>query len=126
MEFKGISFPFRISSATGGVSTSRVNDSGDNTLIRESLTQIIATKVGERVIEKDFGCDIDLKVFDPLDNVLQQAAQVSIVKAIATWEPRVQITDVKIIPDNQAGKLTIQLSYILRRTGAQDTFQVSL
>jgi len=101
-------------------------DSGDNTLLRESLAQIIATHVSERVIENDFGCDIDLKLFDPLDTVLFQAVQSSIISAIATWEPRVQVKNVQIIPDNENGKLTIQIRYSVKRTGATDGFEFTV
>lgn len=125
MIFTGITFPFAFNSA-GGVSTSVSDDNGSNDLLRQSITQIVTTHLKERVIEKAFGCDFDLRTFDPMDTVLFQAIQYSIIKAVATWEPRVTVQGVNIIPDNENGKVIIQLKYLIKRASAVDAFEFTV
>jgi phage baseplate assembly protein W len=126
MIFKGISFPFRFSSTTGGVSVSISDDNGNNDLLRQSIVQIITTHLKERVIEKTFGCDFDLRTFDPMDTVLSQAVQYSIISAVTGFEPRVAVKKVDLIPDNENGNLTIQFFYSVKRTGQTDAFEFTV
>ena len=58
--WKGISFPFSISPTTGGVETVIADEDRDIfDLYRQSIIQIIATSLEERVIEKNFGTEVD-------------------------------------------------------------------
>ena len=127
MKSTGISFPFRISPTTGGVQTAQYNEPvNDYNILRQSIQQIIFTKLQERTQEKDFGCDIPKNVFDPMDTVLQTALIYSITKAIASWEPRVLINNIQFVVAKDTGQLAMIVKYNVVRTGAQDTFAVPL
>lgn len=122
VRYKGISFPFRISPTTGGVETAEYTDEGKVDLIRQSIMQIILTRVNERVVEKYFGTDlIDLN-FEPNDEITSTLAQQSIIKSLTTFEPRITIKDVSITRDLDAGQSIIGISYVINRTGQEDAF----
>ena len=62
--------------------------------IERSLTMILSTAPGERVMRPEFGCAIWNLLFDPVnDNTLGLMAQ-SVREALARWEPRIDVTRV--------------------------------
>jgi uncharacterized protein len=126
MEAIGISFPFRISPSTGGVQTARWNDSGDITLIKQSIIQIIATRFGERTVEKTFGTDLVTYVFDPMDDVLQQGLQYAVMKALSSWEPRISVIGLEFFTSPDDGAVLLQINFQVTRSGMQDTVSIPI
>ena len=82
--YNGISFPFRIGNKGGVVmsSTSRY----EIPHIHESITQILGTKFKERVMEMQFGSDLDTRIFDPNDKSLQSMIKFQIVELLDRQE----------------------------------------
>lgn len=64
--------------------------------IRQSITDIITTPVGTRVMNREYGS----RIFELVDAPLNEATLLDIMAetagAIARWEPRVKITSVKV------------------------------
>ena len=90
---KGIKFPFRFDRKTGGVAISEVA-SQDHARIRESIVQILGTRVGERFMRPDFGSRLHELVFETNDSVLKGLIRHYVIDAIRKWEKRVVITEV--------------------------------
>jgi hypothetical protein len=129
MKAIGISFPFRISPTTGGIQTAKWDDEsgyGDITLIRQSIFQIIGTRFGERMVEKTFGTDLVGFVFDPLDVVLRQQVMHAALKALATWEPRIQVRGIDFYEAQEDGVFLMKITYQVLRTNTQDTVSVPI
>ncbi|MBO8161163.1 MAG: GPW/gp25 family protein [Thermosipho sp. (in: Bacteria)] len=92
--FKGISFPFRIDSS-GRVATSTTSPN-DFTHIKESIEQILKTRKYERIMENDFGNEIDISLFEVADDPTNLAIlKHNITECIETWDNRVKVLDVK-------------------------------
>ena len=82
-----------------------------------SMAVILATAPGERVMRPQFGCKIWDLLFEPITaNLLGLMAQV-VREALAQWEPRVEVLDVRPEPDsNDATLIRITVTYRVKAT----------
>ncbi len=85
--------------------------------IERSMTMVLSTAPGERVMRPDFGCAIWNLLFDPVnDNTLGLMAE-SVRQALAQWEPRIDVTSVGATPDpDEPGVVTIDIDYCIKTT----------
>jgi hypothetical protein len=90
---QGISFPPRLG-ADG-----RVAWSSGPANIRESLTVILLTQRGERLMLPSFGGRLRSYLFEPNTVTTQQEIQQEIKRAISLWEPRITVVSVSVDPD---------------------------
>jgi hypothetical protein len=85
--------------------------------VRQSIWMILGTAPGERVMRPDFGCGIHNLVFanNSAGTIGQLANEVQ--QALISWEPRIDVLDVEVIPDfNQPNCLLISVNYQVRTT----------
>ena len=87
--YKGISYPFRISSK-GGVMMSTTTKR-DATHIAESIQQILNTEFLERPMESDVYTTVTSLLFEPNNETLQQVLRTRVVNDITRLDPRVRI-----------------------------------
>jgi len=116
-EVYGLFFPFQIDPATGGLAT----QSGDDK-IKQNIVQILLTGVGERLMRRDYGGGVAQLVHDPNNVALQAIVQHQVARSIGQWEPRVLLQEVNVTQDE--GTLTVQLSYVIRRTHQPQSLSV--
>ncbi len=85
--------------------------------IDRSMTMVLSTAPGERVMRPEFGCAIWDLLFDPVnDNTLGLMAQ-SVRQALAQWEPRIDVTSVAAAPDPDDPSLVlIDIDYRVKAT----------
>lgn len=85
--------------------------------IDRSMAVVLATAPGERVMRPQFGCRIWDLLFEPVTaNLLGLMAQV-VREALAQWEPRVDVEDVRPVPDdNDQTLIRIHISYRVKAT----------
>lgn len=85
--------------------------------IRQSIWIILSTAKGERLMRPDFGCGIHDHVFATIDTTSMGLIDASIREALAQWEPRVELTNVKVSPERAAeGQLLVAIDYRVRST----------
>lgn len=124
MNYKGISFPFRID-GRGGVANSELTYT-QLERIKESIYQILLTYPGERVMEPEFGCRLRDFIFENvMDATVKTMIRFEIERAITRWEPRIQINNIAIsfIDDNDNGtKLVIDLFAIVIKYQLETNF----
>jgi len=92
-------------------------------LIYESITRILLTEPGERVMSQ-FGCNLKRYLFEQA-NVFQSDVEDEVKRAIERWEPRVSVVGVLINTsiDNTA-YIFIQL--IIRETLEELNYETTL
>jgi len=114
----GWRFPFRFSSGTGGVGkSSQVSVDPDIQHIRDSISQILATVVGERVMRRGFASLIRERTHDPIDETTILALRSDIVDAIVRNERRVRLQRLDFSQSDTAlGRLDISVSFLVVRT----------
>lgn len=101
---QGMAFPMR-EDGTGGFLSSNENLGS----LRDGVRQLILTSRGARVMRPDYGTDIRKSVFNPLDNTMINTLREQIVSTIATYEKRVIVKKLTLVPDEENHKLIIKL-----------------
>lgn len=108
---RGWTFPVRLT-ARGGIALTSGTEEVD-----AALRMILSTAPGERVMRPEFGCRIWDLLFHPLDaNTIGQMEQ-AVRDAVGQWEPRIDLEDVRAVPDDEdVGLVHIEIAYRLRAT----------
>jgi phage baseplate assembly protein W len=96
--------------ATGALATVDGDES-----IRQALLLLLCTTPGERLMRPEYGCHLNRLVFAPNDHTTAGLAIHYVRRAIARWEPRVEIVDLDAEADPlRPSQLNIQLRYRVR------------
>jgi uncharacterized protein len=114
----GWSFPPTFDYDTGQVEM--VSDLDD---IRESLNILLSTSLGERVMQPDYGCNLNDYMFESLNNNLIGLIKHHVENAILFYEPRIIAENVDVTaPDSNdliEGKFTITVEYTIPETNSR-------
>lgn len=92
--------------------------------IDESISLILGTSLGERVMRPKFGCRIHDLVYAPIHGNTLGLAERYVREALGWWEPRIEVTSVDVRADREAadvGRLLILISYRVRATKDERT-----
>ncbi len=108
---RGWGFPVTFSRGINGVSM--VESEED---IRSSLELLLATALGERVMQPGYGCNLDKLIFEPLDTTFSTFITDQIRTAVLYNEPRVTLETVNYFLDNLAGRIDISIDYTIVAT----------
>ncbi len=88
--------------------------------IKSSLEILLSTRLGERIMVPDYGCNLDELLFKPLSLTLKTYVVDLIKKAILYHEPRIDVNKIAIDPVNELnGELLIKLDYTIRSTNSR-------
>ncbi|MFT6502893.1 MAG: phage baseplate assembly protein W [Crocinitomicaceae bacterium] len=99
---------------------SEVEMSSDEKDIKESLIIILSTRVGERIMHPDFGCNLDELIFAPINLTLITYVKDLIETAILYFESRIDLDKVNIVTSSDIeGELLIELDYTIRSTNSR-------
>src|SRR5262245_44737134 len=100
----GMSFPFRIDPATGGVAWATGVDK-----IRQNVRLILGTRMGERPMLRQFGSRLHALVHEPTDAAMGDLLQHQAQQALLQWEPRIVALQARI--DQSGSELTLRITY---------------
>jgi phage baseplate assembly protein W len=88
--------------------------------IKSSLEILLTTKVGERILQPKYGCNMDELIFNPLDRTLKTFVTELIETAILYHEPRIDVEKIDISQgDDFTGELLVILDYKIRATNSR-------
>lgn len=88
--------------------------------IESSLEILLSTKLGERVMQPTYGCNLDNMVFESMNLTMLTYMKDLIENAILYHEPRIDLEKLEIDTSNQnEGVLLIVLHYIVRTTNSR-------
>ena len=113
----GWGFPPTFRRSTGGVDM--LSNEAD---IQSSLEILLSTRVGERVMQPKYGCNMDRLLFEPLDTTLQAYMKDLIRTAILYFEPRIILNDVVLEPEVLEGRILIKIDYTVATTNTRNNF----
>ncbi|GHF00186.1 baseplate protein [Streptomyces griseoluteus] len=111
---RGLAFPVRLGPA-GLVESAGLRK------IRESITIILGTQYGERVMRPDFGCNLARLMFAPNNASTASLARYYVEEGLTRWEPRIELVEVSVTNDSLKAALHIDITYRLRATQTTDT-----
>lgn len=110
---RGPAFPFSRSETVG------LSYKEDIERINQSLFILFETPKGDRLMMPEFGSDLSKYRFDPLDKVLMERIRYTITEDIRRWEPRISLTSIEFLADQNAidnSTLYISISYRIINT----------
>lgn len=103
--YTDVDFGFRANVITGDISRKK-----DIEAIRQSVINILTTNRGERPFMPDFGANLSKYLFENFDSITSDRIKEEIRYALANYEPRVKILDIKVTDrsDNNAIQITLE------------------
>lgn len=99
---RGWTFPFRFSSVGRVRKIVGVSQSQSLEKVKMAIRQILGTRLGTRVIDRNWGSDLRDLIFDPIDDVTATALRLAITEALRTWERRITVLNVQVSLDQAA------------------------
>ena len=112
---EGWSFPPHFDKKTGALVTT-----GDVVDINKSLHILLSTRLGERIMLPNYGCNLEELLFQPLDLTLKTYIKDLITTAILYHEPRIDVLKISLDNTNELeGEIQIIIEYIVRITNSR-------
>ncbi|MEP7105252.1 MAG: GPW/gp25 family protein [Chloroflexota bacterium] len=85
--------------------------------VRQAILLLLTTRPGERVMRPDYGCDLYQLAFWPNDDTTAGLAIHFVQRALATWEPRIEVVRLDAQRDPEyPERLYVMLEYRSRST----------
>lgn len=110
----GWAFPVQFNKLTGTVEM--LSEEAD---IQNSLQVLLCTRVGERIMQPKFGCNMDVLLFEPIDESLISYIKDLVFTAIYYFEPRVNPENVTVEATAEEGTILINVEYTTRSTNSR-------
>ena len=115
--FLGAGWSFPPAFTRGGAEVELVSGAAD---IQQSLEILFSTRLGERVMQPDFGCDLQYVMFEEIDQGLLNTLNRLISDAILYHEPRITLDRLDVSEsEREPGLLLISLDYTIRSTNSR-------
>jgi phage baseplate assembly protein W len=115
--FLGTGWSFPPAFTRGGAEVALVAGAED---IHQSLQILLSTRLGERVMRDDFGCDLSNVLFEEVDQSLVNSLTRIVSDAILYHEPRISLDSLDVSEsDTQHGLLLISIEYTIRSTNSR-------
>ncbi len=91
--------------------------------IYKSLEILLSTRVGERIMQPKFGCNMDELIFESLDTATKTIIIDKIKTAILYFEPRIDAKKIELNTDNELeGIIVLEIEYVVRATNSRFNF----
>lgn len=91
--------------------------------IQRSIQILLSTKKGERVMEPDYGCNLDEMIFEPMTTTFKTYIREMIRTAILYYEPRINLNSIAVDDSRETdGVIAIVLDYTIRTTNSRFNF----
>jgi phage baseplate assembly protein W len=87
--------------------------------VEQAVEIILLTDPGERPMLPEFGGGLRGFVFEPNAPATWRAIEKAVRRALVDWEPRIDVTDVQVTPDEyEPNLLLIHVDYLVRATNS--------
>ncbi len=110
----GWKFPIQFTKATG--SPEMLSDEDD---IQNSLQVLLSTRIGERIMQPAYGCNMDVLLFEAINESLKTYVKDLVFTAIYYYEPRINPDNVTISATAEEGVIIVDVAYTIRSTNSR-------
>ena len=104
---KGFSYRNTVLNRVGG----KIETSENEQNIKDSLMVLLSTRKGDRVGMPSYGCGVMDRLFDPLDDFSENIIRDDVLRAVKRWEPRVNLTAVRLNVDQDNFSYSVSVDY---------------
>ena len=112
---RGWSFPPEFSRAAKGVTL--LENEQD---IESSLDILLSTRLGERIMRPDYGCNLNKIIFENMNLTMQTYLKDLVENAILYHEPRIDLENIEIDTSRETeGLMLIRIDYRVRTTNSR-------
>lgn len=95
--------------------------------VRQAILLLLGTRVGERIMRPEYGCELSKLLFAPNDDTTAGLAIHYVRQALTRWEPRIEQLRLDAVRRaDQPSRLDLVLDYRLRMNGQADQTSVTL
>ncbi len=100
-----------------GTDTVEANDiivDNDIEAIKNSIRNIFTTRKGQKILNPEFGSSLEQYLFQPVNEIYGRAIGQEIYDTIQVYEPRIEVTKVKIdpFPDENTYKISVAYKFL--------------
>lgn len=81
--------------------------------VKRSIKNILLTNRGERLFNRDFGGDLTRLLFEPMSDMTAISIKQSILDSITTHEPRVRISDIEVIANEEQNSYRVNIYFMI-------------
>lgn len=106
-----------------GMNASNGNAITDLDHISQSVSDILNTPVGSRVMRREYGSLISTVIDTPMNDALHLQMMSIVYSAVMRWEPRVVIRSMQLKPGQTKSSLLVEL--VCSRNDSDATFTLS-
>ena len=115
--FLGTGWSFPPTFTMGGADVALVSGAED---IHQSLEILLSTRLGERVMQDEFGCDLHDLLFEEVDQSLVNNITSMVANSILYHEARISLDNLNVSESqSQQGLLLISIEYTVRSTNSR-------
>jgi len=117
----GINFPMEFTTSKK-IGTIKESNAGER--ISDSIHLILATRIGERPFNPEFGSRLPELVFEPMDDGLKELLRHYTVDALSRWEKRISIEQVTLTENYQGNQNAIGIAvyYSIRNSHIRGSY----
>lgn len=109
---RGWAFPFSFSARGGTRKQMSVTPAEQVEKVNMSIAVILGTKLGSRVIERDFGSDLRGLIFQNIEEATFARVRAAIVDALTRWEKRIELLEIQFDDSlRKDGILNVMIHY---------------
>ena len=88
--------------------------------IQSSLHILLTTRIGERVMQPTYGCNLDELVFESLSTTFKSYIRDLVMSAILHHEPRIKLNSVELDDSRELeGFVMIEIDYTIRSSNTR-------
>tara|TARA_B100000945_G_C20263504_1_gene540437 strand:+ start:313 stop:714 length:402 start_codon:yes stop_codon:yes gene_type:complete len=106
--FKDISMTFQANPLNGDL----IGLKNENAIAR-ALRNIVFTLPGEKFFNENFGSNVSASLFENIDDITASAIKDEIIQSINNNEPRVELQNVKIVPNFDENQFDVIIKYLI-------------
>lgn len=110
-----------------GLNVAKSNDiivNTDHDAIKNSIRNIFSTRPGQKLLTPDFGSSLEKYLFEPVTDSLAKIIGNEILNAISTYEPRVDVLNIRVTPQPDLNQYSIQVIYSFLELKTQNTLSI--
>jgi len=88
--------------------------------IEESLFILLSTRTGERIMQPEYGCNLNVINFEPINSDFKDNVESIIRYAVLNFEPRISIVNIDISTEEYIdGIINIIIEYTIIKTNSR-------